>query len=286
MDSSDEDLETFYTQVGEALSEVKSIDYQVILADFNAKIGKGRDGAAVGSSGLGDRNDRGDRLLEFAESEKLSVANTWFKHHNRNLYTWTSPQDGESIVRNQIDYILVRQRYKRSIKNVKTFPGADCDSDHTPVVAKILLKLKKVQKRSQFRPKWKLDYLVGDTANQFNIKTENRFEVLMKESLSDVEESWQRVKDIMVEEARVVIDEVAPQKATIKKKKAWMNDSILDKIHQRRQLKRGSVPYSQMNKLIKKECRKAKLEYIETQCEQIETCKNTHNSRELHSKIK
>ena len=91
-----------------------------------------------------------------------------------------------------------------------------------------------MQKRSQFRPKWKLDYLVGDTANQFNIKTENRFEVLMKESPSDVEESWQRVKDIMVEEARAVIDEVAPQKATIKKKKAWMNDGIIDKIHQRR----------------------------------------------------
>ena len=61
--------------------------------------------------------------------------------------TWKSPGD---IVRNQIDYILVSQRYRNSLKQVKTYPGADVDSDHNPVIAKLEIKLENIR---QFKRK-------------------------------------------------------------------------------------------------------------------------------------
>ena len=48
--------------------------------------------------------------------------------------------------RNQIDYILCRQRWRSSIQSAKTRPGADCGSDHELLIAKFRHKLKKVGK--------------------------------------------------------------------------------------------------------------------------------------------
>ena len=62
------------------------------------------------------------------------------------LYTWTSP-DGQH--RNQIDYILCNQRWRRSIQSTKTRPGADCGSDHELLIAKFRIKLKKVRKNTR-----------------------------------------------------------------------------------------------------------------------------------------
>ena len=45
------------------------------------------------------------------------VTNTWFKERKTKQYTWKSPGDRK---RYQIDYILVKQRYRNGIKDVKT----------------------------------------------------------------------------------------------------------------------------------------------------------------------
>ena len=72
--------------------------------------------------------------------------NTLFQQHKRRLYTWTSP-DGQH--RNQIDYILWSQRWRRSIQLAKRRPGADCGSDHELLIAKFRLKLKEVEKSTR-----------------------------------------------------------------------------------------------------------------------------------------
>ena len=79
--------------------------------------------------------------MQFCSDNGLAIMNTWFQHHNRRLYTWESP-DGKT--RNQIDSILTKQRYRNTIRNVKTYPGADIGSDHNPVVAKVNIKLKQI----------------------------------------------------------------------------------------------------------------------------------------------
>jgi len=49
-------------------------------------------------------------------------------------YTWTSP-DGKT--HNQIAHILIDWRWHSSVLDVGSFRGADCDTDHYMVVAKV-----------------------------------------------------------------------------------------------------------------------------------------------------
>lgn len=57
--------------------------------------------------------------------------------------TWISPGDRD---RNQVDYILVEQRYKNIVKNCHTYLRANCNSNHALLVAKYRILRKTPQK--------------------------------------------------------------------------------------------------------------------------------------------
>ncbi|CAH2086616.1 unnamed protein product [Euphydryas editha] len=145
-----EDIESFYSDLETAICKIPQRELLVIMGDFNSKIGSDSHllSPCVGKYGLGQRNERGERLVQFAADNNLVICNSFFQNHPRRLYTWISP-DGN--YRNQIDYILVRARWKTSIRNTYTLPGADCGSDHQFLMAKIRLKLRAVWKIVQHR---------------------------------------------------------------------------------------------------------------------------------------
>ena len=88
----------------------------------------------------------GQRLIEFCQENALVRANTLFQQHKRRLYTRPSP-DGQH--RNQNDFILCSQRWRRPIQSTKTRQGTDCGSDHELLFAKFRLKFKKVGKTTR-----------------------------------------------------------------------------------------------------------------------------------------
>ena len=110
-------------------------------------IGEGRDGSEVAKFGLGKRNERGERLLEFCKTKKQMVANTWFQQEKRR-YTW---KKSWRQARFQIDYILVKQRYRNIVKSSWSYPCADVNSDHNLVAMKVNVKLKKIEREEQGR---------------------------------------------------------------------------------------------------------------------------------------
>ena len=140
------EFEQFYEDLQDLLELTPQKDVLFIIGDWNAKVGSQETPGVTGKFGLGIWNEAGQRLIEFCQENALVIANTLFQQHKRRLYTWTSP-DGQH--RNQIDYILCRQRWRSSIQSAKTRLGADCGSDHELLIAKIRLKLKKVEETTR-----------------------------------------------------------------------------------------------------------------------------------------
>ena len=69
-----------------------------------------------------------------------------------------------------------------SILDAKTRPGADCDTDHILTTAKLRLKTFRMPKTSNAPIRYNLDRLGNaQTANEYAVATENRFQVLLDE---------------------------------------------------------------------------------------------------------
>ena len=75
-DYEDEEVEKLYDQLEEILGKQKGTDNVIVMGDFNAVVGEGKEDRVVGKFGLGKRNDRGERLIEFCKSQNLVITNT------------------------------------------------------------------------------------------------------------------------------------------------------------------------------------------------------------------
>ncbi|CAM4849234.1 unnamed protein product [Rotaria magnacalcarata] len=87
----DEEIEDFYVSLQQLVDATPKKDTIVIMGDWNAKVGSKPITGITGNFGLGDRNEAGDRLLEFCQNNSLFITNTCFQQPKRRLYTWTSP---------------------------------------------------------------------------------------------------------------------------------------------------------------------------------------------------
>ena len=140
----DSEVEDFYDQVQAVLDQAPKKDIIIVQGDWNAKVGEDsytnwKD--TCGPYGNTETNDRGLRLLEFARYNNLLLVNTLGPHKASRRWTWHSP-GGE--YHNQIDYILVKKRFRSSVNTGRTrsFPRADIGSDHDLVLMSFRLHLK------------------------------------------------------------------------------------------------------------------------------------------------
>ena len=125
-----------------------------------------------------DSNDNGDRLVNFATSKNLIIKSKMFPRRDINMCTWTHP---DRKTQSQFDHILKDRRWNLSILHARNFRGADFDTDHHLVVAKVKERLavnkQAAQKfngiRFNFR---KLNEL--EVRKQFKIEILNRFATL------------------------------------------------------------------------------------------------------------
>jgi exonuclease III len=114
-EAAEDEIEEFYSALEQEILRMPTREVTMVFGYFNAKVGSLRPTEdhlrrVLGRNGLGKRNERGERLLSFCAERKLTILNTTFTHHPRRLYTWKSPRDR---YRNQIDFILVPQRWQQ-----------------------------------------------------------------------------------------------------------------------------------------------------------------------------
>ncbi|CAH2088198.1 unnamed protein product [Euphydryas editha] len=172
----------------------------MVIGDFNAKIGKPKinESLAMGKHWYGKRNTRGERLIQYALENKLSIMNTRFKKKNSQKWTWISPDEK---TRNEIDFVMSNN--PKNITNIEVLNNVDFPSDHRIVRATLILKnTKKCRRHFQNSTSslktdkeiktylCKLEAGINDLTNfdGNNIQeTYNRFEFNLKNSLkSDI----------------------------------------------------------------------------------------------------
>ncbi|XP_014782067.1 craniofacial development protein 2-like [Octopus bimaculoides] len=146
-EASEEEMQDFYDVVQQTLDNVPRRDVIIVMGDWNAKVGKSiTNSSRVGQHGLGERNQRGQDLVDLCFTNNLDIGNIIFQHHPRRLYTWTSPGDR---FRNQIDYIMIQGRWRSALKNARTRPGADCESNHQLLCATIKILMRSRRKQTK-----------------------------------------------------------------------------------------------------------------------------------------
>ncbi|KAG8234778.1 hypothetical protein J437_LFUL006610 [Ladona fulva] len=69
----EDQLEEAYEKLANTLYGIKGDANLFVMGDWNAVVGEGVDGRVVGPYGLGARNERGDRLVEFCTNHHLVV---------------------------------------------------------------------------------------------------------------------------------------------------------------------------------------------------------------------
>ena len=173
----DEEVEELYEEIGKSMKKNKS-QYKIVMGDFIAKVGQHHqsDGATVGKFGLGERNEKGTRLIQFAKSKGLKIGNTFYRKGKVRKWTWISPN---CETRNEIDYISAN---KNMIQNVNVIKRVNIGSDHRMVRSKIKMNTR-LERMKMMRPKGvKVNInALKQRENELQLKLQNRFEALQEE---------------------------------------------------------------------------------------------------------
>jgi hypothetical protein len=234
----------------------------------------------MGKYGYGDRNERGERLLEFATVHNMYIRNTRFEQKPNRKWTWGSP---DGIHRNMIDLILIQQRWKTSVINCRTFQSADISSDHSLVLCNIkpgLKKLKNVSRQS---------YRV-DVSRLKDEKTRQSYSATLTKNMESItspcnlEEHSAKIAEAIKNAAESTI----PSRRVLKR--PWISDETLKLADEKRRLKqmqnvskKYEETYKDFCKKVKKSARQDKEHWIH---EQADKGLNIGNTRQAYSLIK
>ena len=224
--------------------------YKVIMGDFNAKIGRHQqgDGRATRIHSLGERNDRGEMLIQFAASKNLVITNTLFKKADKRKWTWRSP-NGET--KNEIDFIMTNKR--ETVLNTEVIQKITIGSDHRMVRTTVRLNVKLERSRMVKKPvpKVNIDNLL-QRKEEFQLELRNRFEIL-----SDTEDDIGKMSHQLNSTIQDCAEKVGGVIKSRRKEKLKPETKAL--LKKRREMKkettRENIEYTELCKTIRKKMR-------------------------------
>ena len=180
-----------------------------------------------GGHGYGIRNAEGERILEFGLALDMTVCNTMFQKRDSRLITFSS---GGSNT--QIDYIMMKNKDKRLLRDVKVIPSEEVVTQHKLVVCDLNICIKQERKKpyTQKIKIWKLKDT--GTANKYASEFRDRWPG--SEATESVEETWCKLKTSLSDTSESVCGRTkgpARRKTTY-----WWDDSVDVAIKEKRRL--------------------------------------------------
>ena len=299
--------EEFYNKLQAVVEKAPNRDIIIIMGDLNAKVG--RNNASIerimGKEGLGDVNENGEELVDFCALNGLSIGGTLFPHKRVHKATWISP---DGVTENQIDHILISQRWRTSLQDVRVKRGATVGSDHHLVVASLKIKLAARKPLAGTRRKFNVLKLRDpDIRKAFQIELQNRFEALfIPEEVdeearnvnrdvgeqvqdADINVQWEKTKRVLVDTCGSVLGSMK------RTRKEWLSDDTHRKIEERRKAKQSlndartrqgkreaNRYYNEKNREVKKSCRRDKRKLIKGIAREAEDAAEKNDLRTLY----
>ena len=146
-----------------------------------------------------------------------------FPHRNIHKQTWTSP-DGQT--HNQIDHVLIDMRRQSSILDIRSFRGADCDSNPYLLIAKLRERLSVAKRVDQIVDINRFDvrkFKVEEIKLQCQVQISNRFDALRTSNEDagdvDINDMWENIRYNIKVAAGESIGYYE-----VKKRKPWFDD--------------------------------------------------------------
>jgi hypothetical protein len=153
------------------------------------------------------------------------------------------------------------------VKDVQTLPGADIDSDHNLLVAKICTRLKKIIRFQNRRQQWDLEKLYTQK-QRVQVTLEEELSAIGRESLN-VEVKWNNIKECVLDTVSVLVGKVEKRA-----RKPWITQEMISKMDERRKWKNVNTEEDRKNcKRQRNELKRAtndtEKEYLENICNEI-----------------
>ena len=166
------EVEEFYEALKDTLQDVPAHNFVAVLGDFNARLGP----EAARYTYHNDTNRNGTYLAELLSEFGLIAANTLFQKRRGKLWTF---RDRATDSLRQLDYILVRRKWRNSIHNAEAYNIlCTVGSDHRLVCAKIKLSLRTAKQTSKIKYDWQRFSTSPEIQQQYTIAVKNRYQVL------------------------------------------------------------------------------------------------------------
>lgn len=292
MPTEEKDLEIksdSYEELGTIIEKIPKYDIKLIVGDFNAKVGKEEVYRNVtgGKSKHNESNGNGGLLAGFAIEKDFQILSTSFDHKDIHKVTWISP-DGKT--HNQIDHVLMERKHTRTVTDVRTYRGADADSDHMLVIAKMKLLLPELPKKSSKCLKsfnilrLKNDHVKEGYVNGVNQKLGNC------EVGKEIQEEWAQIQAVVTEEAQKWLG------SSVQRVKAdWYDEDCTKAVEDRNKARlhaykyeseNSKIEYQQKRRIAKQVCRRKKREWMEQKLQVLENYYVSKEVRNFYQEVK
>ena len=288
--SEEEDKNSFYAQLQSVLDKIPNRDMLILMGDINAKVGADNTDREreMGRHGLEGMNENVEMLADFCSTNSLIIGGTIFSQRKCHKAIWVS---FDKLTENQIDHVIVRQRYRSSLQDVRVRRSADIGSDHHLVVTKIKMGLSTLKNLPKPRKKFNVGKLKQkDTKQMFQFSLHNRFEVLQSNEAETVEQRWSTFKEAVAGACEDVLGRAHFRK------KPWISDESWKKVEKRRlakqemnqaktrqQKQQASDRHSALSKKVKKELRADKRMYFKTFADEAEEAASKSDFKNLYA---